>query len=96
MEASSTILTDKLTMWKSWVGFNATHSSGAMFTGVVNFYLAYRYFNLLQTDIFFPIITLLMMGFYVWVAWKYWFKTVLILLSVSLLLFVIAAILMYA
>ncbi len=90
MKTAPLVLTDKLMMWKSWIGFNATHSSGAIFTGVLNFYLAYRYFHVLQADIFFPLLTILMTGFYVWVAGKYWFKTVLLLLSVALLLFMVS------
>jgi hypothetical protein len=93
MKASTLILTDKLNMWSSWIGFNATHSSGAIFLGVVNFYLAYRYFEILQSDPFFFLFTIVTMGFYVWVAKKYWFNTVLVLLSIALLCFVSAAVL---
>jgi hypothetical protein len=78
MQVSPLILTEKLTMWKSWIGFNASHSSGVIFVGVVNFYLAFHYFEILQSDPFFFLFTILTMGFYVWVAKKYWFKTVLI------------------
>jgi hypothetical protein len=40
MKTSFPILTQKTTMWKAWIGFNASHSSGAMFIGIINFYLA--------------------------------------------------------
>jgi hypothetical protein len=94
MKASALIVTDKLNLWKSWIGFNATHSNGAIFAGVVNFYLAWRYFQVLQADLFFPLLTILIMGFYVWVAAKYWFKMVLIPLIVALLLFIVSFVLM--
>jgi len=93
MKTSSLILTNKLTMWKSWIGFNATHSSGAIFIGVLNFYLALSYFEILQSDYFLRLFTILTMGFYVWIAKKYWFKTVLILLSIAWLCFIISYIL---
>lgn len=87
MKASTLRLTKELDMWKSWLGFNATHSSGAIFIGVANFYLALNYFDLLQADYFIFILTLLTSGFYVWVAKTYWFNLVLILLSIALACF---------
>lgn len=93
MEVSPLILTEKLTMWKSWVGFNATHSIGAIFLGIINFYLAFRYFEILQSDSFFFLFSILIIAFYVWVAKKYWFKTVLILLSIVLGCFITSSIL---
>ncbi|MEO6759927.1 MAG: hypothetical protein ABIO24_10780 [Saprospiraceae bacterium] len=75
MQSSSPILTKELTMWKAWIGFNASHSSGGIFIGVLNFYLAYQYFDTLQSDHFFFIFNIVTLSFYVWVAQKYWFKT---------------------
>ncbi|MCW3466114.1 LIC_13387 family protein [Chitinophaga nivalis] len=95
MQATPLILTDKLTMWPSWIGFNATHSSGAIFLGMINCYIGYKYFGLLQSDPFFAVLTLLIIGFYAWVAGKYWFKTVFLLLAAAWLCFIVAAILMY-
>ena len=77
MNGSPLILTKELTMWKSWIGFNATHSSGAIFIGVTNFYLAVNYFDLLRSDKFIAVFTILTIGFYAWVAKTYWFKIVL-------------------
>lgn len=88
MKISPLNLTNKLTLWKSWIGFNATHSSGAIFIGVANFYLACNYFEILQSDRFLPLFTILTIAFYVWVAKKYWFNTVFILLSITLLCFI--------
>lgn len=83
MKTSSPILTKDMSIWNAWIGFNATHSAGAIFMGATNFYLAQRYFTLLQSDPFFCWFTLLTMGFFVWLAQKYWFKTVLIGVSVA-------------
>lgn len=94
MKISPLRLTSKLTMWKSWIGFNATHSSGAMFIGVVNYYVAFNYFELLQSDHFLVLFTIFTIGFYVWVAKKYWFSTVFILLSIVLLCFIASYVLM--
>lgn len=93
MNSSSPVLTNELTMWKSWIGFNASHSSGGIFIGIINFYLALRYFTLLQTDHFFFVFTILTIGFYVWVAKTYWFKTPLVGLLVALACYLISYIL---
>ncbi|WP_461040391.1 LIC_13387 family protein [Spirosoma harenae] len=74
MKISSPILSPKINMWKAWIGFNGSHSSGVMFIGIVNFYLAVRYFSVLQSDHFFFLSNILTVGFYVWVARKYWFN----------------------
>ena len=44
MKNSYPILTKETTMWRAWIGFNASHSSGAMFIGILNLYIAIKYF----------------------------------------------------
>jgi len=74
MKISYPILTKKTTMWKAWIGFNASHSSGIMFIGIINFYFALKYFTVLQNDHFYFLFSILTIVFYVWLAKKYWFK----------------------
>ena len=74
MQNSNPILTKQTTMWKAWIGFNASHSSGAMFIGILNFYLAFEYFTIFHSDHFFFVFNILTIGFYLWLARKYWFK----------------------
>ncbi len=93
MKSSSPILTQEITMWKSWIGFNGSHSSGVIFIGLINFYLTFRYFKFLQTDHFFFIFNILTIGFYVWLAEKYWFNIPFIGLSIALTCFIISYIL---
>jgi len=93
MRSSSPILTKELSMWNAWIGFNASHSAGGIFIGIINFYLASRYFTLLRPDHFFFLFNILTIGFYVWVAKKYWFKTPLKGLLITLASFVAAYIL---
>lgn len=73
MKASSPILSQKITLWKAWIGFNGSHSSGLVFIGGLNAYLALRHFALLQADHFIVGFTLLTICFYVWLAANYWF-----------------------
>ncbi|NLR69188.1 hypothetical protein HGH92_33130 [Chitinophaga varians] len=83
MKISPLQMTEKLTMWKSWMGFNATHGSGAAFVGIINFYLALYNFTFLKSSQFLLLLTLLTMAFYVWIARKYWFKPVFLLITAA-------------
>ncbi|NML41159.1 hypothetical protein HHL17_28455 [Chitinophaga sp. G-6-1-13] len=94
MKSSPLQMTEQLTMWKSWIGFNATHGSGAAFIGIINFYLALHNFSLLMSSQFLLLLTLLTMGFYVWVARKYWFKPVFVIITVAWVCFIASYILL--
>ena len=74
MKSSYPILTKETTLWKAWIGFNASHSVGAIFIGVMNIYIAHNYFSALQNDLFFFTFNILTVVFYLWLAKKYWFR----------------------
>ena len=93
MKSSSPILTKKITMWNAWIGFNGSHSSGVIFIGLINVYLAFRYFRILQSDHFFFVFNILTIGFYVWLAEKYWFNIPLTGLLITLICFITSYIL---
>ncbi len=90
MKVSHPILTRGTTMWKAWIGFNASHSSGAMFIGIMNIYLAAVYFPVFQSDHFFFIFNIITVGFYVWLAKKYWFNIPYMGVSISLVCYLAA------
>ena len=85
MKRATLKITDKLTLWKSWIGFNATHGAGVIFLGVSNLYVNWKYREILQHDLILPTLTIVIVSFYCWVAWKFWFKTVTSLLVVALI-----------
>ena len=74
MESSHLILTKETTIWKAWIGYNASHSIGVIFIGVINFYLAYHFFSILQNGLFFFVLNIITVAIYLWLAKKYWFK----------------------
>lgn len=74
MKNSSPVLTNETSMWKAWIGFNASHSSGAIFIGVLNFYLATKFYSTFQSEQFFFVFNILTIIFYVWLAKRYWFS----------------------
>lgn len=90
MKSSHPNITKETTMWKAWIGFNASHSSGAMFIGIINFYLAVEYFPVFQSDHLFFIFNILTVGFYVWLAKKYWFKIPFTGTSITLILYTLS------
>ncbi len=47
MMAGSPVMTGETTMWRAWVGFNATHSFGLILFGALYGYLAIRHGALL-------------------------------------------------
>jgi len=89
MKASFPVLTKNTTMWKSWTGFNASHSTGAIYFGLVNVILPIQYPAALQNPLlqFINIVTVL---FYVWLAKKYWFRIPFMGMLISFLCFLSA------
>ena len=74
MQAVSPQITRQTTMWRSGVGFHASHSLGAMLFGLVYLYLALQ-----AAAFFFSSFFLVAVGFsYVsamtWLARRYWFS----------------------
>lgn len=95
MKTTSPVLTNETTMWKAWIGFNASHSLGAMVFAAVYLILAVEHI-----DIFFEsgglIFLAVIVGIsYVWLARKYWFRTPLFGILLATFCFVGAAILIY-
>lgn len=90
MKITTLVLTKETTMWKAWIGFNASHSAGAMFIGFINLYLAIQYFSLFQSDHFFFIFNIITVGFYLWLAKKYWFKIPFAGITITFICFVIS------
>lgn len=93
MKTSFPILTGDMTMWNAWISFNATHSVGAIFIGIINFYLAANYFSVLQSDHFFFLFGIATISFLLWLAKRYWFKTIFTGVLLVLICFVVSYVL---
>lgn len=93
MKTVSPILTRETTIWKAWIGFNASHSYGIIFIGLINFYISYRYFILFKSDHFYFIFNIITISFYALLAKKYWFKIPLIGILITLICVVLSYIL---
>ncbi|WP_198173353.1 LIC_13387 family protein [Cupriavidus sp. USMAA2-4] len=88
MRASSPVISGRTTMWNAWIGFNASHSFGAILFGLFYLYLAQAAPGLLRASLFLQLVGASALAAYAAVAQRYWFRTPLlgILLAFSLYL----------
>ncbi|QJR11611.1 hypothetical protein DSM104443_02690 [Usitatibacter rugosus] len=91
MQATSPRITRATTMWKAWVGFNASHSLGAMVFGAVYLTLAVQHPEVLAASK--PL--LLIAGAtglaFLALAVRYWFRIPLIGIALATLCFLVAS-----
>jgi hypothetical protein len=74
MEEVSPVITRETTMWKAWVGFNASHSYGAILFGSVYGYLSLVHGAFLFRSTFLLSLGLLLLGGYAFLGKRYWFS----------------------
>ena len=84
MSQSSPIMTNETTMWRCWVGFNASHSLGLILFGLVFGYLALAHGQLLFRSPFLLVVGLAMLGGFVVLSKVYWFSAPFTFTSISL------------
>jgi len=75
MSQTSPVITKETTMWRCWVGFNASHSMGLILFGLVFGYLALAHGQVLFQSPFLLVVGLAMIGGFVVLAKVYWFST---------------------
>lgn len=75
MEAVSPVITRQTTMWRCWVGFNASHSVALILFGAVYGYLALAHGEFLFRSVFLLSLGLVVLLGYVFLAKMYFFRT---------------------
>jgi len=93
MNSVSPVISRQTTMWKAWVGFNASHSFGAILFGLVYGYLALLHPAFLFGSAFLLVIGLVLLGGYLFLGVRYWFSVPARGILLSLILYVLALIL---
>ena len=93
MKETSPILTKETTMWKAWVGFNASHSLGAMLVTAFYVPLAITKMDVIRDNLWFSILPIFVGLLYLALANKYWFKIPFIGILLATACFIGAAIL---
>ncbi len=84
MNQISPVISKETTMWRAWMGFNATHSMGAILFGLVFGYLALAHGQLLFQSLFLLAVGLAMLGGLVVVSRDYFFSVPLTGICISL------------
>jgi hypothetical protein len=74
MREVSPVISRDLTMWDAWISFNATHSLGALFYGLVYGYLAVAHPRFLFQSWFLLGVGLVLLGSYSVLGKVYWFS----------------------
>ncbi|MFM0245876.1 hypothetical protein PQR17_03355 [Paraburkholderia sediminicola] len=74
MSQISPVISKQTTMWRAWVGFNVSHSMGAILFGLVFGFLALAHGQLLFRSPFLLVVGLAMLGGYAVLGKVYWFS----------------------
>jgi len=84
MSQIAPVITNETTMWRCWVGFNASHSMGLILFGLVFGFLALALGQLLFRSPFLLVVGLAMLGGMVVLCKVYFFSAPLRDISISL------------
>lgn len=93
MEHGAPRLTPLTTMWRAWVGFNASHSYGAMLFGLIYGYLALVQPAVLFQSMFLKGLGVLALAAYLHLGVRYWFRIPLTGIALAAVLYVLGLLL---
>lgn len=93
MSQISPVITKETTMWRCWVGFNASHSMGLILFGLVFGFLALAHEQLLFQSTFLIVVGLAMLAGFVVLCKVYFFSAPLTGISISLACYVASIVL---
>jgi hypothetical protein len=74
MKAVTLNITKETTVWKAWLGFNASHSMALILFGLVYGYLAVAQPGVLYRSNYLQLLGLLMLAGLLLLGWRYWFS----------------------
>ncbi len=74
MDTARMVITPETTVWRAWIGFNASHSIGAAFFGLVFGYLAVAHPDLLFRSAYLQFVGLAVLVGFLVLARLYWFS----------------------
>lgn len=93
MQSVSLVITRQTTMWKAWIGFNASHSFGAILFGLVYGYLAVAHPAFLFESAFLLAVGFVLLVGYAFLGARYWFSVPFRGILLSLILYSLALVL---
>ena len=95
MKETSLVLTKETTMWKAWIGFNASHSLGAIVFSVFYILLSIQHMDVINETMGFIWLAVINSFAYLFLAKKYWFTIPFIGILMATVSFSITAFLIY-
>lgn len=95
MKRTSPVLTPQTTMWNAWIGFNASHSLGAIFFAAIYLLLATFHMDVLEESKIFVLLGVAVCLFYLFLARRYWFRVPLMGIAVATGCFMASAVLTF-
>lgn len=91
MKKSAPKLTKETTMWKAWIGFNASHSFGAILVAAFYIPLALANMAVIRESIWLSLLPAIVGFAYLYVAYQYWFRKPFAGIAIATICFVAAA-----
>ena len=92
MQQGHPVITRQTTLWRAWIGFNASHGQGAILFGLVYGFLALRAPSLLFGSMFLRLTGLAMISSYLVLTRRYWFRVPLLGISVAMAFYAAACV----
>jgi hypothetical protein len=96
MQEVSPVITRETTMWKTWVGFSASHSYGLILFGAVYGYLALVHADFLFQSVFLLSLGLILLSGYVFLAKRHFFRIPFLGVLLATLLYALALMVSWA
>jgi len=95
MKGTTLAITRQTTLWDAWIGFNASHSLGALLFGAIYVLLAARHMELLARAPELLAVGLATLLVYLWLAHSYWFRIPFTGIAIATACFVAAVLLLF-
>lgn len=94
MKRTTLVLTRETSVWDAWIGFNASHSLGALLLAAFYVLLAGWHMDLLAQSKALQLVGVVSGCAYVWLAYTYWFRIPLIGVALATACFAAAFVLL--
>jgi hypothetical protein len=95
MKSSTLVITRQTTVWDAWIGFNASHSLGALLFAALYILLAAKHMDALARAPELLLVGLATCFAYLWLAHAYWFRIPFIGIAITTACFAAAAALLF-
>jgi hypothetical protein len=96
LQTASPVISPETTLWKSIIGFNASHSIGFIMFGLIYGWLTLNHMELLLHSLFLSLLGLCVLLSYMTLAKIFWFNVPFIGITLATLLYVAGMMLSYS